>query len=400
MNMPVSSSTLIRSLHAEPIPEIQASTIIGLDDWAYRKGRKYGTVLVDLEKQKIIDLLPDRESSTVEKWLRDHPQIKIVSRDRYANYAIGINKALPEAIHVADRWHLIKNLGEVVKKVLDRVRVALKQKAKMLYAPQYSTPISRAALPTRTIQSLERKQKLIDEVKRLFGQGVSMLAISKTLQLNRITVKSYLSLEKAMPKNCISRTNLHLFENYIRDAVAKRPGVLIRDLYHEIKAMGYDGSRSVGYARIGNYMNTFSQEHYLKDIPQANWKPADVSFLFYKKASELHSRERDIVNYIINVSGEAETCYLLFQRFREMIENKDGAGLDKWIKDAKATLIKEFHTFSLGVLNDFSAVQNAFNLPWSNGQVEGQVNKLKMIKRQMYGRASFNLLRKRLVCIE
>lgn len=140
-----------------------------------------------------------------------------------------------------------------------------------------------------------------------------MLAILKTLQLSRITVKNYLSLEKAVPKNCISRTNLHSFENYIRDAVAKRPGVLISDLYHEIKAMGYDGSRSVGYARIGNYMNTFSQEHYFKDIPQANWKPADVSFLFYKKASELHRRERDIVNYIIKVSAEAETCYLLFQ---------------------------------------------------------------------------------------
>lgn len=104
MNLTISRSTLIRSIHDREIPEVQSLRIIGLDDWAYRKGLKYGTVLVDLEKRKIIDLLPDREAVTVEKWLKQYPQITVVSRDRYINYANGVSKALPEAEQVADRW--------------------------------------------------------------------------------------------------------------------------------------------------------------------------------------------------------------------------------------------------------------------------------------------------------
>lgn len=128
------------------------------------------------------------------------------------------------------------------------------------------------------------------------------------------------------------------------------------------------------------------------------WRPAQVSLLLYRKENELNGKDWKLVSSLIKASSEIETCYYLFQSFREMLETKEGDNLSKWVEDAMASSIKELCSFGQGVLNDFSAVRNAESLPWSNGQVEEQVNKLKMLKRRMFGRASFNLLRKRFVC--
>lgn len=154
----------------------------------------------------------------------------------------------------------------------------------------------------------------------------------------------------------------------------------------------------MAYENIGKYIPKRGRVIYPKEMPQVYWKASQVSLLLYRKENKLHNRDKDLISYLIKESPEIETCYYLFQRFREMLENKDSDSLSKWVDDAMSSSIKELHSFGQGVLNDFSAVKNAISLPWSNGQVEGQVNKLKMIKRQMFGRASFNLLRKRLVC--
>jgi transposase len=397
MNMPVSRSALIRRIHESEVPSPQGPRIIGLDDWAYRKGLKYGTVLVDMEKRKIIDLLPVREAETVEKWLKQYPKIEVVSRDRYINYATRVSKALPEAQQVADRWHLIKNLGEAVKKVLERTQGTLKQKAKLLSVPKPSAQELKPYMSEKTQQTLAKKQSLIDEAKRQHKEGIGIRAISRTLQINRATVRKYLQMEAALPKSSPLRTKIFLYEDYIRNAVATRPGILIKDLYEDIKALGYEGKITQGYVNISKYVEKHEKIKYPKDLPLAYWRPAQVSLLLYRNANELHNKDKDLLEYLIKESTEIETCYCLFQRFRAMLESKDGNVLRKWVDDAVAASIKELRSFGQGILSDFSAVQNAVSLPWSNGQVEGQVNKLKMLKRQIYGRASINLLRKRLV---
>lgn len=397
MNMPVSRSALIRRIHNSEVPVLDAPRIVGLDDWAFRKGLKYGTVLVDMEKRKIIDLLPDREAETVEKWLKQYPNIEVVSRDRYTNYAIGVSKALPDAQQVADRWHLIKNLGEAVKKVLERTQGTLKQKAKLMYAPKPSEQASKICMSEKTQQALGKKQGLMDEVKRLFRDGVAIRAISRTLQINRKTVRKYLDMEVALPKSYSSRTKIFLYEDYIRNAIATRPGVLIKDLYKEIKDLGYKGKTTQGYVDIGKYVGKREKIEHPKDLPLVYWRPSQVSILLYRDPKEVHKKDQNLLDYLRKESTEIEACYYLFQRFRVMLENKEGNILRKWVDDAMSASIKELRSFGQGILNDFYAVQNAVALPWSNGQVEGQVNKLKMLKRQMYGRASFDLLRKRLV---
>jgi transposase len=132
----------------------------------------------------------------------------------------------------------------------------------------------------------------------------------------------------------------------------------------------------------------------LKEIA---WIPSKVSLLLYRKKETLSQREKELLKYLQKKSPEIKSASLLSHKFREMMENKQGHLLKKWVKEVEHSSIKELKGFAKGLLSDYQAVKNALSLPWSNGQVEGQINKLKMIKRQMYGRASFNLLRKRII---
>ncbi|HRW11418.1 MAG TPA: transposase [Caldilineaceae bacterium] len=125
--MTASGSTLLRLLHKKEAPLPEEPRIIGLDDWAFRKGRNYGTIIVDHESGMPIDLLPDRDSETVQEWLEKHPTIEVVTRDRSGEYRDAIKKALPEAVQVADRWHLLKNLVKVIQRYFSRHRKSVRQ---------------------------------------------------------------------------------------------------------------------------------------------------------------------------------------------------------------------------------------------------------------------------------
>ena len=122
LNIAVSSSTLIRLIHEQQIPAPVAPEALGIDDWAFKKGINYGTAIIDLNRRRIIDLLPDRETRTVENWLKARPHIEVITRDRFSRYAKAVSVALPKATQVADRWHLIKNMGDALKKLLERKR--------------------------------------------------------------------------------------------------------------------------------------------------------------------------------------------------------------------------------------------------------------------------------------
>lgn len=398
LNISTSGSTLIRLINKAPSAATVTPNAVGIDDWAFRKGVNYGTVVVDLERRRIIDLLPDREASTVTKWLKAHPSVSVVSRDRYVNYASGVSSALPEAKQVADRWHLIKNLGDSVKDILQRQQGLLKQRAKEHYNQQSSSlPVESIARPIQPSLSIVRKQRLMDEAKVLQQQGLGIRAIARRLNLSRATVKRYLNMQVALPKNYPSRLAVFQFGDHIKNAIATRPNVLIKELYQEICSLGYRAKRTAAYAAINKYMPKKGRIVYPREEPLQYWRPAEVARLFYRQPQELRANDVELINYLRKESREVETTYNLFQKFRFMLVNKCNNQLQQWINDARGSGIKELQSFAKGLLIDLAAVKNAFTLPWSNGQVEGQINKLKTIKRQMYGRASFHLLRKRLL---
>ncbi|MBA3948309.1 MAG: ISL3 family transposase [Herpetosiphonaceae bacterium] len=146
--MPLSPRTALRILHAQCLPAPAAPRVVGLDDWAWEKERSYGSICVDLERHQPIDLLPDREPTTIAAWLRDHPTIEIVARDRGKEYVEGVNQGAPQAIQVADRWHLIKNLGDALEYLFHHHAQALKQTCAELDGEDGAAPSTLRSVPT------------------------------------------------------------------------------------------------------------------------------------------------------------------------------------------------------------------------------------------------------------
>jgi hypothetical protein len=204
LGMPASASTLLRLQRRAALPPAPTPTIIGVDDWAFRKGRTYGALIVDLERHRPIALLPDKQAATFATWLKDHPGIRVISRDRDSAFADGAKEGAPEAIQVADRWHLHQNLGDALQRLLHRHPAALR--AAVLSdreladgaAPEMSDAPTRIAAPPAELPHTERGQRF-QQVLSLHDQGWSHLQIAREVGLNWRTVKRYI-VGRALPK--------------------------------------------------------------------------------------------------------------------------------------------------------------------------------------------------------
>ncbi|MGF7212951.1 transposase [Skermanella aerolata] len=161
--MPVSGDTLLRLIRAVPIEPAAPARVIGIDDWAWRKGQRYGTIIVDLERNRPVDLLPDRQGDTVAAWLKDHPGTEIVARDRAGGYADGIRRGAPNAVQVSDRWHLLRNLNDAVAQAFDRHHRDLRAAAAAVATGKTSDgPASAPATPEVTampVSELSRRDR-------------------------------------------------------------------------------------------------------------------------------------------------------------------------------------------------------------------------------------------------
>ena len=183
LSVPVSADTLIRLVCAAELPTPEIARVIGIDEWAWRKGRTYGTAIVDLERNKVVDLLPDRDEGSVAQWLRDHSGIEVVARDRGDVYGEGARNGAPGATHVADRWHLLKNLSTALQAEVGRHHTALRQAAREIVAhlSQVTEPTEPARPPAaaaaRAARHAARDARYADLVRlRDTGAGVSEMA--------------------------------------------------------------------------------------------------------------------------------------------------------------------------------------------------------------------------------
>jgi transposase len=425
--LPTSPDTLIRLVRYAHIKERPTPKILGIDDWALRRGHSYGTVFVDLETHRPVDLLPDRSAETVKQWLLAHPGVEIISRDRSSIYIETINSGAPNAIQVADRWHLLHNLVEAIERVLNR-RYKVCQEAfhkiseEMPSTEKPAEEIVEEGLeqvtalekqPTRYEQQRqhmrEKRQAQLEEVHRLRQEGYSIRAICPTLCMGRRKVRKYLANSQPPEyKRRRQKTILDPYWSYLEQRWTEgcRNGM---ELWKEIRGMGYSGTYQSMARQIVLLRKRMPREkkRNLARKQQIHRPPASTkvrpfsvrqtAWLFVKDRAQIEGEKSRYFDQLLEISEDFQRLYFLVQQFWEIIAERKRAQLDDWLKSAKNSGIVELRYFAQGLEKDLQAVKAALIYEWSNGPVEGHNNRLKMIKRQMYGRAKFDLLRQRIL---
>lgn len=404
VGIPVSSSTILRIIKRLDIKqESITSGIIGIDDWAFKKGKTYGTIVVDLVTRKVIDLLADRQSDTLAAWLQKHPEITLVSRDRYSPYATGIRNGAPQAQQVADRFHLLMNLGEATKKVFQSKAQVLRTLFNQFNAEQNTTVPTKKDDIQRPVQDYTnppidinvQKQYRFEKAKELHLAGHSIRSISRTLKISRVTINGYLSQEKLSKRQTAKSTNLDAFRSFLFSESSGSK--TYKELYHSILKMGFNGK----YSRFCQNMNDIwglDPSLRIQNIGDASviksWSPTKLSLMLYMEQDQLVNKDdSNFLKLLFEECPEIKLVGELVKKFKALFINKQDGMLQAWIDEATMPECA-IKGFAKNLIKDFAAINNAVITPFSNGQVEGQVNRLKTIKRKMYGKAGFSLLRK------
>ncbi len=422
LSMPTSPDTLLRMVRRAPLPAAKAPKVVGVDDWALRKGRTYGSILVDLEARRVVDLLPDRSAPTLEAWLRRHPGIKVLTRDRSTEYARAAAAGAPKARQVADRWHLLLNARQMVERWLTGAHARLRA---LPCAPGTQAPSRRRtrSFPrTRSEVAASRDSRArhlaaYTEVRRRHRAGQSLLAISRTLKLARGTVRKY-SSAATFPERAVRTPAPSLLDPYL-EYLATRHAEGCENamaLWREIRAKGYSGTarqvlrwmqtRRVAPAPSSPRAYRSSSFRHQEARPDALASPKQLAWLCVQPPSRLFASDKASLARM-EQDEEAAHVIALARRFCEIVRRRSlshGARpsrsctpFEAWLRQAKACGVRAVETFAAGLEQDGDAVRAALTLPWSNAQAEGQVTRLKFLKRQMYGRASFELLRRRVL---
>ena len=383
--LPVSKDTFLRSVRAASRRTPEQLRVIGIDDWAWRRGRRYGTLICDLERRRIVDLLPDREPATVEAWLARHPVIEIVARDRDAGYGRAVSRALPNAVQVADRWHLLDNCG---KAFLAAVRRSMPDIPRV-FSSRAIDPELLTGAERLLYEGFQRRQQTNLTVQRMAGDGVPIKQIVRMTGLSRNLVRQILrgeredafrlresSLEPWLPR--LTRE----WEGGCRNGA---------ELWRRLRAKGFRGSLRV----VGEWATRQRRAEASAYSPPARCPSARRIVRMMTTARDRLSRSDAVTVARIEAAVlDLAAASALAGRFVNMVRNGEHDDLDDWLSEAEGSLIA---SLARGLNADRHAVLAALRKPWSNGQTEGQINKLKALKRQMYGRAGLDLLRARLV---
>jgi transposase len=373
----MSRHTALRALLRLPLPVRQVPSVLGVDDFALRRNRRYATILIDARTRQRIDVLPDRLAATLEAWLREHPGVQMVCRDSSGAYAEAIRRALPDATQVGDRWHIWRNLAEAV---LKEVAAHSACWAKAGPPPQEGT---------RAVTTRQRWQQVHD----LLGKGVGLLECSRRLNLALNTVKRYARTtepERLVRVPQYRPTLVDPYRDHLRARRQADPAVAVTHLFDEIKALGYKGSFNLLYRYI-------TQGRVEADRPATS--PRRLARLLLTRPSQLGDQHRELVDTLTAACPEMTAIASLVRCFAALLTPAAGNAqlLKAWIADARAEDLPHLHAFTRGLDQDRNAVNAAVTTVFHNGGTEGVNTKIKLMKRQMYGRASFSLLRHRIL---
>jgi len=413
------------TLPASPTPRV-----LGVDDWAKRKGQTYGTILVDHERECVVDLLTDRLPETLAAWLRAHPGVEIVTRDRAGAYAEGIRAGAPEAVQVADRWHLLKNLTDALTKVFQDQHRAIQAQFRPASAPVAATvpaptqesatkqaeipvpraeaidaPVTEATLEGGSAADRRRQQRAV-EAHQLRQQGWAIKAIARHFHCHPKTISRTLRRQLPLAPRQGTRTRkLATFEDHLRtrwNAGCHNAS----QLYREICQQGYVGRLTMVSTYVANLRRqsgiasrsrqpggSVVQPEHVQRPPTTR----QLAWLAAQPKEALSEERQQWVSRLSQINPPLKAAVALAQAFSTMVRQRLPDQLDDWLEQATQCGLTPLRGFARGLREDYLAVLAALSSIWSNGRTEGSVNRVKCLKRQMYGRAGLDLLRQRVL---
>jgi transposase len=421
LGLPVSPDTLLNRVRAVEMPACPTPRVIGIDDWAWRKGNRYGTILVDLERHRVIELLPDRDVDTIVTWLRQHPTIEVIARDRGDTYIEAAGAGAPRAQQVADRWHLLHNLVAVVEESLLQHRAAVRAAAEAL-DPDMQPPAAPLELPDTSSgpimpnrprvrlgehvearqQRHARREEQYEAIQRLHQAGADVAHIARTVGVSRRTVYRYRDLPEPPPPKQPHRRRrvLDPYEDYLlqRWQEGCHNG---RRLWREIRAQGF----AYGESNVARFLAPLRRAerdgqpvvpmHRRRQQPTPT--ASHVASLFLRRPEHVAGEDQRYLDLLIEQDTDVAALYQLTRDFTTMVRERREGALDDWLAAAQASGSAPLRRFAAGLTRDLNAVRAGLREEWSNGQTEGQIHRLKLLKRQMYGRAGFAVLRNRVL---
>ncbi len=402
LSIPGSPDTILRLVKGVELPAASSPRVVGIDDWSWKRRLRYGTLICDLESNRPIDVLADRSVETVSDWFEKHPSVEIVSRDRSSEYAAAISKGAPQALQVADVWHLGKNLVESVQTLLARCRAEIRCALQVQVIPEPEPEETEAALeeekrPARSRREEQarlarRAQKLdrYEQVLELHDQGLTAADIGSRIGISGRTVQRWLA-HGSFPEARRRRRRPSLIDPYERYVLrwwqaGNRNGL---QLSRALTAQGYRGSSKALYRYLERLRTpdrhslgvTPSKSPRRKRVlvspaPLENFSAQRATWLCVRQLDDLDEIQHQELALIRQASPSAETAYRLAQAFMQMIREQTGDQLDAWLSEAEASRLPELKSFAKGIQQDKAAVLAGLTLPWSNGPVEGHVNRL------------------------
>lgn len=402
----VSDDTVLRQLLRATRANAPPARIIGIDDWSWRKSQNYGTIIVDLERHCVVDVLEDRNVESCAEWLRRHPEIEIVSRDRCGLYAQAARQGAPQALQVADRFHLVQNLRIAIE---EQMNMHGRATGRALLSDADNISADFHLLRSRLAHRKSR-EAIFATIHALRDQGLSCSEIERQTGFKRRSVAKWLAFEVPPDRRraTLKLTSPWYFEEILVQCwkEGNRRG---RQLFHEIKEKGYEGSYSHLERLLAGWRRAEMQEPVdpatspqklepLRD-PQTGHaiSPVIAAALCIKPRGSLTADQARKVDALKAGSPAFATMRSLTMRFKGILRGAQSDPLDAWIDSAIESEIIPIVRFARTLRRDIDAVRNAIELPWSNGQAEGQINRLKTLKRAMYGRAGPELLRSRML---
>lgn len=403
LGMSGSRDTILRLVRRHHLPDAWEPRIVGVDDWAWKRRMRYGTLICDLERGVPIEVLPDRSVETVAAWFRAHPSVDIVSRDGSSEYASAIKKGAPHARHVSDRWHLTKNLSACVTVLLVQSLTEIRraeQAAALLQEEKAAPREERYPARTRAIQQAQSARQAermarYEQIIMLRKQGMKSADIATQVGMAERTVRQWLT-RGSVPHSRPRRERVRLidpYKIYLRERWNQgcHNGL---QLESELRAQGYKGSQRGVYRYLatlepaafppvkhGSASTNTQAASSIPSNPLLTLSAQQATWLFFRRKTDLKEEELKNLQLLRQSSPRAETAYQLVEKFLQMVRERTGEQLDAWLEEVKASQLEAFKPFVTGIQQDKNAVLAGLTLPWSTGPVEGHVNRLKLIKR-------------------